>query len=41
MFVVKDKNNNIIAYCSRYEDATAIASGAGIDKQKYLIESLK
>jgi hypothetical protein len=41
MFIIKDKNNNIIAYCSRYEDAEAIASSASVDKQEYLIESLK
>lgn len=40
MFVVRDKDNNIIAYCSRLEDANAIAGGAVIDNQQYVVEKV-
>jgi hypothetical protein len=42
MFVVRVKDSKeIIAMCSRIEDAEQIVSGGNIDKQTYVIEKMK
>lgn len=40
MYVVKDKNGNTVACCSRHEDALALASSANVDKQQYSVERM-
>lgn len=40
MYVVKNQQGDIVAYCSQHKDALAIASGASVDKQTYFIERL-
>ena len=40
MFVVKNLKGEIIAYCNRAEDASAIARTT-LDKEKYIVEKLK
>jgi hypothetical protein len=40
MFVIRNSNNEIVALCSRQEDADAFLSAAPVDKETYTIENL-
>ena len=38
MHIVRQKDGEIIAIASRYEDAIAIAAGAKVDKEDYVVQ---
>jgi len=40
MFIVKNNSGEIIAYCSRLEDAKAL-SNTSLDNIKYIVEKVK
>jgi hypothetical protein len=40
MFVVRDRDGNVVAYCSRAEDASALAN-TNLDTHRYIVEKVK
>lgn len=38
MYIVKNSSNEIVAICTRYEDAQSFQNGGSIDNESYTVE---